>query len=280
MTTSDIALLLAGTLAVALAVPTTTAAQPTNELPGRQAAEDLLLVETHVLEVGGEVVEDAEIYFSEYEAFYLVTSSELEEPLMVSPRGRSVQTVDAEKLERRGDVEARLDAGAARTLLGRYTLHRGVYSFEVHGREVKLRPAPPMLGRQNAEAVQARHKRYADAFRSHRLKRTDLKSLPLRKGEILVRVYFNSQDDVCRRVVPKIMKLEEALRGPAKKIRFEYYGLPERIPDDEEAKAEGIFGVPTVDVYADGKKIGRLKALALDRPEENLLPLLTRETGR
>lgn len=249
--------------------------QPLLGPPGLDKADDLQLVDTHVLELDGQILDDADIYFSPLEVFYLAVSKELEAPLMISPRGRLVQWVDGKKLKKRGPVNATLGSRAAGRSVGKYNLHHKVYSFDLEGAQAKLVPAPLLLGRQSIESMKGHHKLYAHRSQAHVIKRTGLKILPVRDGEVLVQVFFNSQDSMCKRILPKILKLEETFRGPKKNLRFEYFGLPARFPEDEKARELGVWGVPIAIVYVDGKEVGRVRALELDRPEENLLPLLT-----
>ena len=250
-------------------------AEKLHGLPGVAAADDLELAEDRVFKLDGVELEDATIYFSPYEVFHLVIARELDSPIMISPRGRSVQEVDADKLTTTDEITAQLAAGAAARDLGRYREHLGAYTFELDGKEARLEPRPPMLGRQSLESMRDRHRRYEHKAKSYRLKRADLKSRPIRRGDVLVRVFFRSDSPICERVVPRVMRLEEELRGPDKKIRFEYHGVPARIPDDPVAAAEGIHGVPAAIVYVDGVEVGRLRALELDSPEENLFRLLS-----
>jgi thiol-disulfide isomerase/thioredoxin len=84
------------------------------------------------------------------------------------------------------------------------------------------------------------------------------------EDELIVRVYFGSWSPICERIVPKIMAVEEAWRF----VRFEYYGLPKPLSDDELARSQGITGLQTVLVLRGGEEVARLTGRQLDSPEE------------
>jgi thiol-disulfide isomerase/thioredoxin len=71
------------------------------------------------------------------------------------------------------------------------------------------------------------------------------------EDELIVRVYFGSWSPICERIVPKIMAVEEAWRF----VRFEYYGLPKPLSDDELARSQGITGLQTVLVLRGGEEV-------------------------
>ena len=57
-------------------------------------------------------------------------------------------------------------------------------------------------------------------------------------------------------------------------MRFEYYGLPQPLTDDEVAVRDGILGVPTAVVYVDDAEVGRLSGRPLNTPEASLYQVL------
>jgi len=235
------------------------------ELPGDKPIDDLELTRDYVLEIDGKDVEGAEIYHSRYEVAYLVVSPELPSALLFSPRGRSVQSVDGEKLAKAAGLAAKLGAGAAARYLGQYEERRGVMSIKLEdGRTVVLGPRPPLLGRQSSESVEERHPRYGEKARAYRPKKAALSTMAIPQGEVRVRVYFASWSPICERLVPKVVRVEQELRG---RVRFEYYGLPKPLSDDPVAARDSILSVPTVVVYVDDEEIGRLSGRTLDKPE-------------
>lgn len=233
------------------------------ELPGGKPIDDLELTRDWVLEVDGEDVDGAEIYYSRYEVAYLVLSPELPSALLFSPRGRSVQSVDVEKLVKAAGLAAKLGPAAAVSYLGQYEESRGVITIELDERTVRLKPRPPLLGRQSYEVLEERHPRYGEKARAYGLEKAAVQSMAIPRGEVRVRVYFASWSPICERLVPKVLRLEQELKG---RVRFEYYGLPKPLSDDPVVARESVLSVPTVVVYVDDEEIGRLSGRALDEP--------------
>ena len=62
------------------------------------------------------------------------------------------------------------------------------------------------------------------------------------------------------------MAVEKELPG----LRFEYYGVPKIITEDEAAKEAGITGVPTLILLKDGQEIDRFMGRQVDNPAELL----------
>lgn len=254
-------------------LPAAAPAAPLDGLPGVEAAADLELAEEFLFEFDGEVLAGAEIYFSPAELFYLVVHPRYEQAVMISPRGRSVQSVDKGRFAPRGEIGGELAEGAALELIGRYVKGRHDYVFELDGKTARLLPRPPALGFQDLDSLGERHRRYA-AHAAQRPAMAPLKAAPMREGEVLVRVFFGSWEPMSARVVPKLMAFEQELRRPGQPLRFEYYGLPERFTEDELAAEAGIYGLPAAIVYVDGDEVGRLRAFELDQPQQHLAALL------
>jgi thiol-disulfide isomerase/thioredoxin len=236
-------------------------------LPGKVAIEDLELTRDWVVAVDGEEVSGAEIYYSDYEVAWLVSTPQLGS-LLISPRGKSVQRVAGKALREKGGAAAELDASPELELVAEFTTSQRVMSFELDGHAVELRPAPPMMGRQAAKSVEERHPTFAQKEAAYQEK-VAIRAAPVQKAaaeQLLVRVYFGSWSPICQRIVPKIMAVEKVWRS----VRFEYYGLPEILIEDQLAKDQGITGVPTVVVLRGGEEVARLTGRQLDQPADVL----------
>ncbi len=244
------------------------------ELPGKRAVSDFELSIEYVFELDGRDLKDAEIYYSRYEVAYLVIASELTGPLLISPRGRSVQRVRPQALTKRRQIRADLGADAVLEYLGEFRRRRGQLLFTVDGKPARLKPHPPVLGRQSSADVRDRLPKYAHLTQARgRILKAGLPELPEAGEGLRVRVYFGSWSPLCERLVPGILALEE--KRTNLRLRFEYYGLPRRIIDDPVAGEEGINAVPTAVVYRDGEEIGRLTGLRLRSPAEGLARILS-----
>ncbi len=244
-----------------------------NIVPGDAMIEDLELTPDFLFELDGSVLERAEIYSSKRHVAYLVVTPELDAPMLISPRGESVQTVQVAKLNLR-ELGATLEAGFPLENLGEYELKRGMMVFDLDGKTARLKPAPPLLGHQSHVSLGERDPKLASEARSYNMKSGFVPTtLPVAADSVRIRVYFGSWSEICNYLVPKIMQVEEQW-GP-QGVRFEYYGLPQPLTDDQVAVRDGILGVPTAVIYVDDEEVGRLSGRPLNTPEESFYEILS-----
>ncbi len=157
--------------------------------------------------------------------------------------------------------------------LGEFESRRGEMLFQVEGMAAKLKPAPPLLGRQSTHSLGAFDPKLTTKAKAYTTKSSfNGATLPVTGESIKIRTYFGSWSEISNTLVPKIMQVEEQW-GP-QGARFEYYGLPQPMTDDPVVVQEGILGVPTAVIYVDGEEVGRLSGRPLNTPEESLYELL------
>ncbi len=145
-------------VAVCIAAPASAEAR-SDVLRGRDAIEELEPTGDFLFELDGHDLADAEIYVSERHVAYLVVTPGLPAPLLISPRGKSVQSVQQEKLSR-ADGGAMLSADYALEYLGEYDLRGGEMIFELGDKTAKLKLNPPLLGRQTFDELQRHDPKY------------------------------------------------------------------------------------------------------------------------
>ena len=230
-------------------------------LPGKVEIGDLEQSRKWRLVVDGDDENGAKIFYSDYEVAWLVQSPKLG-TLLISPRGRSVQRLEGRGMRALSAARAALDGGGDAETVATYAPSGQAMAFELDGRSVVLEPSPPLVGRQDRDALEQRHPIFAERGKRYG-DRAGLKAPPPRPPEnVTVRVYFGPESAICERIVPKIMAVEKAW----KQVRFEYYGLPEILTDDEQARAHRVSGVPTILILQDGREIDRLTGRVLDDP--------------
>lgn len=238
-------------------------------LPGGEDIDDLERTKEWVLELDGEELTGAEIYYSRYEVAYLVNAPRLGS-LLISPRGQSVQRLARGALRKSGETRGRLEAGSVGGSASRFEVRGedGSMHFQLGRHAVVFRPAPPMLGAQVAESLAERHPGFSERKAAYAPSKSAPRAAKAAGRELVLRTYLVSTSAACERIVPKIMAVEEAWRGAG--VRFEYYGLPPRLVDDENARSNGISTVPTVAVMVDGEVRELLTGRQLDQPDEAL----------
>ena len=242
-----------------------------------QDGTDFRPTSDYTLQRAGEVLEDAEVFYSPRQVAYLVLASALDRPLIVRIPEEVVVEIPAEAVEvdDLGEI-ARVDPAEARTV-GAFERRREELRFELDGAPTALVPAAPIVGWQTPQTLRSR-----DAVLRAGFARVRAGAPPVEKavavsfeGEVVVEVFFGSWDEYNRRVMPKIMQLEEELS--ASPVEFRYYGLPRRLADDPMAVERDVHGVPTMIVSRNGAEIGRRAGRSLDEPAESFRRLIAGE---
>ncbi len=229
------------------------------------------------LVVGGKLQPAAEIYAlpSGVPAF-LILSSALPSPVLLSPREGSVQTVQLMKILKRPDGTVDLMADAALLPQGNFQVVGEEVRFKTEGRSAVLQPRPSLLGLKKAGDLTSYSPEYARKAKAYKPNDKAVQQLRKQAQPVRVRIYFGSWCPHCKEHVPFLLKVEEQLVGS--KVQIEYYGLAKGLAD-ADSKKFGIRSVPTGVVYLNGKEIGRLNAADWAAPETALAGLLAGKKG-
>jgi thiol-disulfide isomerase/thioredoxin len=226
---------------------------------GFQADGDLLLV------VAGKELPGAEILLSDAARAYLVISPELPAPVLVNAAAATVETVDPAQITRQFDGSADLQADATLTPQGKYEVQETAIAFEVQGRPVVLRPRPWVLGKHTGAELLASNAGYRRGAKTYSPDAGIVKRLKSQKQPIRVLTFFGSWCPHCKRNLPLLLRVEEALSGS--KFQFEYYGLPRPFDGDAEAKKHDVHSVPTAILFAGDEEVGRIPTTQWSNPE-------------
>jgi len=234
----------------------------------------------YVLVVDGKEAPNAEIYFSERVPAFLVLSSRLSAPVLLSVRNQTAETVQLMKVAKQPDGTVSLLADAVLAPQGQITVlgEEGV-SFTVDKHPVQLRSKPPLLGFHAAADLKAYSPPiYVTGAKNYRPDGQVIATLKRSPTSVTVRVFFGSWCPHCQHYVPQILRVEDELKGS--KIKFEYFGLPKSgMANVPEAKKFGVNGVPTGIVLINGKEAGRLTNSAWNSPETSLATILNGATA-
>ncbi len=211
--------------------------------------------------------ENAEIYFSESAAAYLIIVPDLASALLIGLRDNSVESLSPMKIVKRSDGSVDILADAAFSPLGSFSLDGQTVVFKVNGKPARIRPKPPLLGVTDLESLRDYRPDYARTADAYSPDQRHLEFLKAQTKDVRILIYFGTWCHVCGRLVPRVMKVEKELGGSG--IRFQYYGLPQPLMDDPKARLDQITGIPTGIVYMDGKESRRLSVSDLDYPEQS-----------
>ena len=235
------------------------AAPPAAPLRGLLADGDWML------QVNGKDQPAAEIFGTEPARAFLLISSELPSPLLLSVAGGTVETVDLMKVSRQIDGSIDLLPGASLGSAVKYTVRESDITFDIAGKTVVMKPRPWKLGLHKGPELLSSNPVYQRGAKGYNPDTAILKRLKDHKESVRVLTFFGSWCPHCKAHLPLLLKVEQGLTGS--KIQFDYYGLPRPFGDDAEAKKYGITGVPTAILFVDGKEIGRIPNSQWSNPE-------------
>jgi hypothetical protein len=222
------------------------------------AADATMLFEpigVYELELDGKVVKNVKLYHSKEAAAVLVVTPELPYPIAVVPKNKTIQRLDPAQIanEPRGSV-AWTPTGKP-TAVATYDLVADKPVFTLEGKKVRFLDKSPLLGPQTKESIYAYDPSYA--YRAASVDPTTV-YLPVIESwpqPVLVKIYFSTQCQVCRELLPGIFKTIERIKNPG--FKFEFYGMPLPATKDPLGVELGISDFPTGILYVDGKEVAR-----------------------
>lgn len=220
----------------------------------------------YVLMVGGAPLPDVKMYRSEKAgAAVLMTGAGLRSALLLMPRDKAVQRVDPAKVVVGADGRAALLADAQPVRESGFTVEGMEVVFTVEGKPARLKEKPYLLGPHPGKDLLDHDVAYAFRARQYNPSPALVKALRQAVNPIRVRVFFGNWCPHCGQMVPRILRLADALAGS--QVRFEFYGLPSPFDKEPEARRMGITGVPTGVVYRGTKEVGRIAGNEWSIPE-------------
>lgn len=215
--------------------------------------------------IDGKKVPNAEVYLNERVPAFLILTSALPTPVLLSPRAQSVESVHVMKVAKQKDGSVNLLADATLASLGSFQMEGENVVFDAEGKKVALQPRPALLGLKKAADLKGYSPEYGRIAQAYKPDPQAIAALKKEGQPVTVRVFFGSWCGFCKRFVPNVIKVEEALQGS--KLKFEYYGLPRDIPSDAQAKKYNVSSVPSGIVYRNGKEVGRIVGNEWQSPE-------------
>lgn len=257
-------------LAAVLALATVLAAAA-QRVPADNVLRDFQRTGDYVLVINGKPA-PAEIYQSQRAAALLVVSSAFPSPVLLSPGLGVAQTVNLMKVDKKPDGSIDLLSDAVLAPQGPIDLQDEEVHFKADGISAALVPTPPLLGLRRVDEVTAHNPEYLPRAASYVPNPQAVAALKKAQRPVVVRIFYGSWCPHCREMVPHAIKLEQLLKGA--KIRFQYFGLPQRFGTDPPAVQNHIKAVPTGIVYVNGKEIGRITNTAWTAPETTLVAIL------
>ncbi|HET9768454.1 MAG TPA: thioredoxin domain-containing protein [Thermoanaerobaculia bacterium] len=255
-------------LTLALAVLTLLPLSPARGqmIPLHPLLRDFEPMGEYALVIGGAPLPGVKMFRSEKAgAAVLMTGPGLRSALLLIPREKAVQRVDPVKVVVGADGRAALLADAQPVRESGFAVEGMDIVFTVEGTPARLKEKPYLLGLHPGKDLLDNDAAYAFRARQYNPSPALVKALRQAVNPIRVRVFFGSWCPHCGQMVPRILRLADALAGS--QVRFEFYGLPSPFDKEPEASRMGITGVPTGVVYRGTREVGRIAGGEWSIPE-------------
>lgn len=227
-------------------------------IPPHPRLRDFEPMGEYVLQVGGVVLPDVQMFRSDKAgSVMLLTGRSLRSSLLVMPRERAVQRVAPAKVVVNPDnTGAFVLADAVLEKESDFTVEGFEVVFTLDGKPARLKEKPYLLGLHTGGDIVAHDVTYSYRGKKYQPSPALVRALRQAVQPIRVRVFFGNWCPHCQEILPRILRVGDALAGSS--LRFEYYGLPSSFGDEPEAKRMGIQGVPTGVVYRGTREVGRI----------------------
>ena len=226
----------------------------------------------YVVEIGGEVREATRLLGAQQARALLILSPDLPAPVMIDLANGTISGLQLMKVAERPNGSVDVLPNPVGRSYGNYRVDGPQIVFEVDGTGVAVKPKPVLVGNRSAEEIVEYSPSYGEKRDLYTAAPALVERLREEGDDIRVRIYFGTWCPFCGEMVPRVLKIAEALQGSG--ITFEYYGLPRSISDDAEARAMSITGVPTGVIFRGSQEIGRINGNGWRSPEKSLLDII------
>ena len=223
-----------------------------------------------ILYVSGEVQKQARVYHSRRAGAFLIMGSSYDQPLLIEPREKKVSSLPEDQVAVRPDKGLDVVAGAPKEELGTFRFDGSDVAIDVEGLVARLQPRPYLLGLHEIEEVLLHTPEYERDAEAYQPDADDVEKLKAATRKLEVVVFFGTWCPTCRRLLPRILSVDQAIAGSG--VHISYYGLPKgnAMKQDAEARKNDIKRIPTGVVYVDGRRVGEISSTAWSRPERAL----------
>ena len=244
--------------------------QPPGTLPESEI-QGLYEIGDYVLEVDGTKAPTARFFLAERIPAILIEAAELPSLVLLIPGSSAVKSVPPAKMSKSSDSSVDLALDSMKDQ-GKLQILASWIVFTVDGHEMTMKEKPWLLAQTDVASLKKHSPEYVWRAKAYTPDPKVIEELKNQTLAVKVRVFFGSWCAHCKRHVPLMTKVDEALDGS--RIQIEYYGLPRGWGNHPVAGPLRIRAVPTAIVFVNGKEVGRIKGEEWASPEDAIKELL------
>ena len=170
----------------------------------------------YLLELDGQLVDDASVYRSATAQAVLIVADELPAPVLIRPRFRSVEKVSLLKMNQKQDGSIDLLPNPTYAAEPGFTVDGSDVVFSVEGAEARLKPKPALAGFQPASAIYEHSPEYEQRAGYYTPEASVVDDLRQQSKSVRVQVFFCTWCPACGQMVPRIEDRVRLLRAGAR----------------------------------------------------------------
>lgn len=229
------------------------------------------------VEVDGKQDPQARLYHSQQPPAFLIRSSELGIDYVLHPQAYQVVSLDRQHVSEEVEGKIRITSGYSTDPVGKFTVGMDqTVSMEADGHRIRLLPKGDLLGFRTGQEIFDYDYQYLERARSYQPDAALLEKIKASSKQAELTIYFGSWCPNCQHNVPKVLRLEQELKGSS--LSFTYYGIPRapQFTQDPEVQKYNIERVPTGILRSGGREAGRIEKDDWTRLEARIVDLLGR----
>ena len=217
------------------------------------------------LEIDGKVVDQVRMFHSPKAEAVLVLTPSLPYPIAAVPRNKTIQRIDPAELADEPQGSVAWTPTGQQTAIATFDLVESKPVFSLEGKKIRFLDKPPLLGLRTREEIFAYDPSYPYRAATANPPTVYLDVINSWEQAVVVKMFFSTQCQVCRDLLPGVFKTIDRIKNP--KIKFEFYGMPLPASKDPLGVELEIKDFPTGILYVDGKEIGRASGHSWRMPD-------------
>jgi thiol-disulfide isomerase/thioredoxin len=211
------------------------------------------------VELDGKVLGDAGLYQMIGKPFMLVFGAGLDNAYVWSADPRVVRAIRKEQVTTKGEDEVMLADSSFAASAPIPWMQDGPEAviFYSGQKRFKILRVPPIVGPTTAEEMIRQLPAYRKGMEEYRPNAEAVTALKSVRQKVSVEVWFGSWCPHCRAVVPRFLKVLQAVANTNLAVSFQ--GVPREFGTYEPSMARDVKGLPTFIFTRDGKELGRIR---------------------
>jgi thiol-disulfide isomerase/thioredoxin len=236
------------------------------------------------VEIDGQRREEVGLYQVVGKPYMLIYGPEMARAWVLSLRPKEVRPVETGAITVKNDIEVVLAESAFAAASPSPWANDGPTAVVFYGGSNRIRVArvPALVGEITMEDIFEVNPLYRRGKEEYDPDASAVATLKEISTQYEIEVWFGSWCPHCQRVVPRFMKVMQAVDNPNMKVV--YHGVPRQFADYQPARQRDVSGLPTFIVMKNGREFTRLKGgghgQSLEAEMAEMLASSTRPSGR